>query len=58
MEKPQEEDIPQWDEKNPLCPRTVRSNGEVRDFCLGVTRQGTGCSVEQRYDGHTRQGAR
>lgn len=29
VEKPQEEEIPQWDEKNPLCPRTVRSNGEV-----------------------------
>lgn len=29
VEKPEEEEIPQWDEKNPLCPRTVRSNGEV-----------------------------
>lgn len=30
VEKPQEEKVPHWDENNPLCPGTVRSNGEVR----------------------------
>ena len=29
VEKLEEKEIPQWDEKNPLCPRTIRSNGEV-----------------------------
>ena len=29
VEKPQEDDIPRWDAKNPLCPRTVRASGKV-----------------------------
>lgn len=29
VEKPQEEEIPRWDPKNPLCPRTVRASGKV-----------------------------
>ncbi|XP_027046751.1 galactose-1-phosphate uridylyltransferase-like [Pocillopora damicornis] len=28
VEKPQEEEIPRWDPKNPLCPRTVRASGK------------------------------
>lgn len=30
VEKPQEDEIPRWDPKNPLCPRTVRASGKVR----------------------------
>lgn len=30
VEKPQEDEIPRWDHKNPLCPRTVRASGKVR----------------------------
>ena len=29
-EKPQEDEIPRWDPKNPLCPRTVRASGKVK----------------------------
>lgn len=28
VEKPQEDEIPRWDAKNPLCPRTVRASGK------------------------------
>lgn len=34
VEKPQEEEIPRWDPKNPLCPRTVRASGKVRIHTL------------------------
>lgn len=30
VEKIEEEAIPRWDPKNPLCPRTVRASGKVR----------------------------
>lgn len=29
VEKPQEDEIPRWDAKNPLCPRTVRASGKA-----------------------------
>ena len=35
VEKPAEEDIPDFDPKNPLCPGVTRANGEVR--CVAVT---------------------
>ncbi|KAK2547793.1 Galactose-1-phosphate uridylyltransferase [Acropora cervicornis] len=31
-EKPQEDAIPRWDPKNPLCPRTVRASGKISQF--------------------------
>ena len=34
VEKPQEQEIPRWDPKNPLCPRTVRASGKVRIHAL------------------------
>lgn len=30
VEKPSEDEIPRWDEKNPLCPRATRASGKVR----------------------------
>jgi hypothetical protein len=29
VEKTAEEEIPRWDEKNPLCPRAIRASGKV-----------------------------
>ena len=29
VEKGQDEVMPSWDAKNPLCPRVLRANGEV-----------------------------
>lgn len=29
VEKPPEEHIPRYDQRNPLCPRNTRANGEV-----------------------------
>lgn len=32
VEKVQEEEIPRWDPKNPLCPRTIRASGKVGTY--------------------------
>lgn len=34
VEKPQEQEIPRWDPKNALCPRTIRASGKVRIHTL------------------------
>ena len=30
VEKTNEDEVPRWDEKNPLCPRAVRASGKVQ----------------------------